>query len=513
MLHSCFKKRFVKKLIFFKKLKSDRRAIMLPMFAAMLAFLGLLFDGGRIYFEKRRMQVAADAGARGGALELLRSDTSTYVDSGGKDDTALNGFVHGQGTVSVTINNPPSTQAAGIYQNAGCVEAIVTQGFPTTLMRIASANSASVSTRATACIQPDLDPPCILSLYCGDEQPGLTFNGTGELVANDCDVVINSQADDAILFNGTGSCPPEHLQVTGSGSVWYGNDGGVLQNGANDCISCGGCEDGEPLAATACFTDPYCEGLVLASPNYPGSCAPLADPWPIAGGTPTWSIGNITNGTYLDVPDSFPACPVPGDSSGGPCFDSTALPAENGYVAGALLLPPGYYDGKGVIITGGRVIFDCDDTVAGCLYLGSQLSINGGTVLADGVTYYITPDGSPASAGLNIGGNAGDSPDTVSFSAPTGSGTYQNIAFFSSRYTTEKDCIVTGGSNLFVEGVIYCPTGTLEFGGNTGLTAGTDDIFAQLIGYTIELSGTPNLEVNFGATGRTSGFNIIAMVE
>ena len=77
---------------FFKKLKSDKRAVMLPMFAlmfaAMLAFLGLLFDGGRIYFEKRRMQVAADAGARGGALELIRDDASTYVDSGGKDDTA-----------------------------------------------------------------------------------------------------------------------------------------------------------------------------------------------------------------------------------------------------------------------------------------------------------------------------------------------------------------------------------------------------------------------------------------
>lgn len=42
-----------------KKLKSDKRAIVLPMFAimfaAMMAFLGLLFDGGRMYFEKRRM--------------------------------------------------------------------------------------------------------------------------------------------------------------------------------------------------------------------------------------------------------------------------------------------------------------------------------------------------------------------------------------------------------------------------------------------------------------------------
>ena len=32
-------------------------------FATMLALLGLVFDGGRIYFEKRHMQAAADAGA------------------------------------------------------------------------------------------------------------------------------------------------------------------------------------------------------------------------------------------------------------------------------------------------------------------------------------------------------------------------------------------------------------------------------------------------------------------
>ena len=47
----------------FKKLKNDKRGVVMLMFAlmfaAMLAFLGLLFDGGRMYFEKRRMQVAA----------------------------------------------------------------------------------------------------------------------------------------------------------------------------------------------------------------------------------------------------------------------------------------------------------------------------------------------------------------------------------------------------------------------------------------------------------------------
>ena len=331
----------------------------------------------------------------------------------------------------------------------------------------------------------------------------------GELLANDCNVVVNSQSEDAILFNGAGSCPPEHLQVTGYGSISYGYDGGVLQNGNGECILCEGCEAG-PLDSAACYQDPYCQGMVLATPGYPVGCAPLVDPWNPAPAI-DWPQAQINNGNY---DSAFPACPVPGDSSGGPCFDATAVLPDTGYPPGALLLPPGYYGDKGVIITGGRIIFDCDDTVAGCLYMGSQLSINGGTVLADGVTYYITPDGNPASAGLNINGNAGDAPDIVRFTAPTGEGgPYHNIAFFSSRYTTAKDCTVTGGSNLIVEGVIYCATGTLEFGGNSGLEAGLDNIFSQLIGYTIEVNGTPDMEVNFQATGRTSGFTIVALVE
>ena len=432
--------------------------------------------------------------------------------SGGRDDTALNGFTHGEDTVNVDINNPPSDMAAPIFRNNGCVEAVISKTYPTTLMRVVSATSATVAARATACIQPDLAPPCILSLYCGDSQPGMTFNGTGVIQANNCNVVVNSQSEDALLFNGAGGCPPANLQVTGYGTIAYGYDGGVLQNGNGECIACASCEAG-PLDSTSCYSDPYCSGFLVGSSYYPGSCEPLEDPWPAPAPSSDfkyWSIGNITNGTYLDVPDSFPACPSPGDSTLGPCFDSTALPAEDGYPAGALLLPPGYYQGKGVIITGGRVIFDCDTPGPGCLYMGSQLSITGGTVLADGVTYYITPDGSPASAGLDISGAAGNTPDIVSFSAPTG-GLYQNIAFFSSRYTTEKDCIVTGGANLIVEGTIYCATGNLTFGGNSSLPPGTG--FVQLIGYTLELNGTPNLAINFVATGRTSGFSIVALVE
>ena len=89
----------------FKKLKNDKRAVVMLMFAlmlgAMLAFLGLLFDGGRMYFEKRRMQVAADAGARGGAFDLRRfGQGSSFIESGGRDDATLNGFTHGADSVT-----------------------------------------------------------------------------------------------------------------------------------------------------------------------------------------------------------------------------------------------------------------------------------------------------------------------------------------------------------------------------------------------------------------------------
>ncbi|HEY7616203.1 MAG TPA: pilus assembly protein TadG-related protein, partial [Terriglobales bacterium] len=43
-------------------------------------FAGLVFDGGMLYYEKRRMQSAADAGAMGGAWEIVRGHTDYDAD-------------------------------------------------------------------------------------------------------------------------------------------------------------------------------------------------------------------------------------------------------------------------------------------------------------------------------------------------------------------------------------------------------------------------------------------------
>ena len=99
----------------------------------LVAFMGLAFDASYLYFEKRRAQTAADAGAIGGAQELVRG-TPVNVTTAARKDTSLNRFTHGTNSVDVTVNNPPTSGThAG---NAGYVEVIVTEPRPTWFMRV-----------------------------------------------------------------------------------------------------------------------------------------------------------------------------------------------------------------------------------------------------------------------------------------------------------------------------------------------------------------------------------------
>jgi len=117
----------------------------LTMFVVM-AFAGLALDASYMYFHKRNMQTAADAGAYGGALELLRGNTDTTTAA--KRDTALNGFTDQSDNVTVTVNSPPlSGSETG---NASFVEVIISHPQPTWFMRALNFNSVTVKARAVA---------------------------------------------------------------------------------------------------------------------------------------------------------------------------------------------------------------------------------------------------------------------------------------------------------------------------------------------------------------------------
>ncbi len=114
-----------------------RRGAMLPIFAitfaALLLFLGLVADGGMIYFERRRAQVAAAAAAYAGTLELLHNNNA-WVTASAKTDTKINGFDDDDADIAITVNNPPLSGSA--VGNANAVEVIVQSTVSTTLMQL-----------------------------------------------------------------------------------------------------------------------------------------------------------------------------------------------------------------------------------------------------------------------------------------------------------------------------------------------------------------------------------------
>jgi len=129
--------------------------------------MGLALDLGYFEYLKRRAQMAADAAAVAGALELARNSSSTTVVSSAKSDSSLNGFTDGTNGVTVTINNPPTSGTYSGDNNA--VEAIVAQSRSTFFMQVLSVDSATVTTRAVA--HTGGGPNCVYVLDSAAKEP------------------------------------------------------------------------------------------------------------------------------------------------------------------------------------------------------------------------------------------------------------------------------------------------------------------------------------------------------
>jgi Flp pilus assembly protein TadG len=179
-------------------LRSSRRGSILVVgtlsMSVLLGFMGLALDASYLYYHKRSMQTAADAGSIAGALELLRgavgtSSGASRVTAAAKNDTALNGFTDAQGGVTVTVNNPPlSGPSAG---NSAFVEVIISQAQGTWFMRALGTNSATVTARAVANSGGN-SPGCIYTLNRGSgNNEGFFINGTSSATSS-CGIYSNS---------------------------------------------------------------------------------------------------------------------------------------------------------------------------------------------------------------------------------------------------------------------------------------------------------------------------------
>ena len=228
---------------------ADRRrrgqAIVITALAAatLFAFAGLVFDGGVIYMEKRRMQGAADAGAITGAWEVFRrnTDMTTEIRPAVLNDTGLNQY--SETNTTIYVNNPPTS---GPNQSNEFVEVIIEQDVPTSFMGILNVGQTTVRVRSVAGAVPYIDF-CVLALD-PTAPAALDFRGSLAIFA-ECGAMSNS-AD------------PCGFQVEGDAVVEFedaGVTGGYCQLGSSSSMT------PSPLYNTPPALDPF---TYLVPPDY-----------------------------------------------------------------------------------------------------------------------------------------------------------------------------------------------------------------------------------------------------
>ncbi len=187
--------------------------MMAAMFVVLLAFMGLVFDGGRLYFEKRRLQTAADAGALGGAHELWRRNDAK-IQGAALNDAKLNGYTPSNSTI--TVSHPPNSGPRS--GDNDFVEVVISQDISNYFIRVLNINETTVAARAVAGLVPYNDA-CVLAL--DRNAPGaIKTNGNPTLVAN-CGIMSNSSDPDGLREVGSAIVNGRWIGVSGN----YNGDG------------------------------------------------------------------------------------------------------------------------------------------------------------------------------------------------------------------------------------------------------------------------------------------------
>src|SRR5579863_9951911 len=152
----------------------------------LLGFMGLAIDVGLLFRAKRNLQIAADAAATAGALDLSRGlSASNAASLSLSSNTEV-----GSSTVAIAESDPP---ADGPNKGTtGFVEVVLTQPNPTAFMGMFNFKSVSVGARAVAGV-PTFSDNCIW-LMNKNKAGALSMQGgaNSQLNATGCSVYINS---------------------------------------------------------------------------------------------------------------------------------------------------------------------------------------------------------------------------------------------------------------------------------------------------------------------------------
>ncbi len=244
-----------------------QRGAVLPLVAICLAvlmgFAGTAVDIGYWEYQEREQQNAADAAALGGAQQLVYSNCSgSTAQAAAWNDAANNGFPNG-GSVTVAVQNPPSS---GVFANNNCaVDVQITRsGVPSFFSRVFGRQSVTETTEAVATVSANGNG-CI---YLLNPSTASIFNGDN-VNAPWCSMLIN----DTATFNGDPKFEASKIGYAGgppieNGTTFVGATPAPMLPVQDPCPEIAGCNyltQNPPAAASngSCVSKTY-NGLVTA---------------------------------------------------------------------------------------------------------------------------------------------------------------------------------------------------------------------------------------------------------
>lgn len=231
---------------------------------AILAMVALIFDGGRVYTERRRVQNAADAAALAGSAVLDDSSPPGSINEGNVQTAAckaagVNGY--GSGIVGATcgsngsvvrVHVPSSTGGTSLpgvlaaFEGPGYVQVTVTSTFTPWIAGILGLNSFTTSALGVAVNVPGHGVGYTLLVLDPSNCGALTLNDSQTFVHGG-GVLVNSNA----ARTGDVSCTSKNAAVmNGNGSLLHTD----VTTGSNNVVGLGDNYAGSSQAAVPLWT-------------------------------------------------------------------------------------------------------------------------------------------------------------------------------------------------------------------------------------------------------------------
>jgi Flp pilus assembly protein TadG len=176
-------------------------AIMTALAATtLMGFAGLAVDVGFWHSTQHRMQGVADEAAFAAAMAQAKGESDSTATTAVAHDL---GFADDTNSVTVTVNNPPSSGSHSTDNNA--YEVIISQPQPMWFAGFFLSSDPTVTVRAVASPNPVTGPACVMALKTTGQDAAIA-SGSAVVDLSTCDIVDDSS-------------DPKALEATGGSSI------------------------------------------------------------------------------------------------------------------------------------------------------------------------------------------------------------------------------------------------------------------------------------------------------